>query len=154
MKDTISRKSLTKKQRQQVYDKTGGHCAYCGEPITIKQMQADHIAPFEYAEIVEHEGYNPNSIDNFLPACRPCNYIKGSLPFEKFRVIVSLWPKTLFRDSVTYRNALRFGVVEVKPQRVVFYFEKIGLKIVDYLAGLNGMYRQDYEPLEEREGTQ
>ena len=29
--------------RQEVYDKCGGHCGYCGKDITIKQMQVDHI---------------------------------------------------------------------------------------------------------------
>ncbi len=31
--------------RQQVYDKCDGHCAYCGVEITLKQMQVDHIQP-------------------------------------------------------------------------------------------------------------
>ena len=31
--------------RQKVYDKYNGHCAYCGKPITIKDNQVDHILP-------------------------------------------------------------------------------------------------------------
>jgi hypothetical protein len=144
MKYGIKRKPLTKAQRQQVYDKTEGHCAYCGTLITIEQMQADHIAAFEYAHIMEAQGNDPNSIDNYLPACRSCNYIKDTLPLEKFRNTIEYWPETLRRDSVTFRNALRFGIVKVIPQRVVFYFEKIGLQITDYLSGLNEIYRQTY----------
>lgn len=29
------------------------------------------------------------------------------------------------RDSVTYKNAVRFGLVEPKPHKVVFYFERL-----------------------------
>jgi 5-methylcytosine-specific restriction endonuclease McrA len=31
--------------REEVYNKCGGHCAYCGNDITIKQMQIDHKEP-------------------------------------------------------------------------------------------------------------
>jgi 5-methylcytosine-specific restriction endonuclease McrA len=31
--------------REEVYNKCSGHCAYCGKEITIKQMQVDHIKP-------------------------------------------------------------------------------------------------------------
>ena len=31
--------------REEVYNKCGGHCAYCGNNITIKQMQIDHKEP-------------------------------------------------------------------------------------------------------------
>lgn len=134
----IKRKSLTKKQRLQVYEKTNGHCAYCGIPIEYGQMQVDHVTPFEFAHFVAAEGGDPNGMDNLLPACRPCNYIKSSLVLEKFRVMASNWPETLFRDSVTYRNAVRFGVVVPQHQRVTFYFEKIGLEVKDYMADFYG----------------
>ena len=31
--------SISKKVRQLVYDKCGGHCAYCGKEIAYKDMQ-------------------------------------------------------------------------------------------------------------------
>ena len=37
------RKKLTAAERQQIYKKFGGRCAYCGCEITIKEMQADQI---------------------------------------------------------------------------------------------------------------
>ena len=33
--------AIPKKIRQQVYDKCGGHCAYCGKEITYKDMQVE-----------------------------------------------------------------------------------------------------------------
>lgn len=33
-------------------------------------------------------------------------------------------PVALMRDSVTYRNAVRFGLVTPAPPPVVFYFEE------------------------------
>lgn len=37
--------AIPKKIRQQVYDKCGGHCAYCGKEIAYKDMQVDHVVP-------------------------------------------------------------------------------------------------------------
>jgi len=59
-----------------------------------------------------------------LPTCRPCNYRKGTLDIEQFREDVSNFPNVLQRDSVTYRNAVRFEVVIPNPHEVKFYFEK------------------------------
>lgn len=36
---------MTKAERFQVYNKYGGHCAYCGKKIGYKDMQVDHIDP-------------------------------------------------------------------------------------------------------------
>lgn len=141
----MTRRSLSKAERLTVYKKTDGHCAYCGEAIEFKAMQADHVAPMEYAELIARGGNDPNHIDNFLPACRPCNYIKSTMLLEIFRNRVNLWLDTLFRDNVTYRNALRFGVLLEKPHKVQFFFEKIGLDVPDYLPDLNKMYKDRFD---------
>lgn len=110
------RRKLTKVERQEVYVKCGGHCAYCGQIITIKQMQVDHVQPLS----VNGE----DVMENYLPACRSCNSYKHSLPLYMFRQAIENWPRVLERDSVTYRNAVRYGLVIPKPSHVVFYFEK------------------------------
>jgi 5-methylcytosine-specific restriction endonuclease McrA len=138
----VKRRALNKAQRLEIYGKTGGRCAYCGAKIEYSNMQADHVAPFEFAEIIEKYGFDPNSIENYLPSCRSCNYIKSSMPIEKFRNQVKEWIPTLERDSVTYRNAVRFGMVIPNPHRVEFYFEKLGISVPDYLNGLNDLYRR------------
>ena len=56
------RRKLTAAERQQIYEKFGGRCAYCGCEITIKDMQADHVVPL-------HLG-GEDDISNLYPACR------------------------------------------------------------------------------------
>lgn len=111
----MNRRKLRKLERQRIYAKTGGRCAYCGHEITLQQMQVDHIVPL----------YNGGTEDtaNYLPACRSCNHYKSTLGLEKFRVVLERMPDVLARDSVTYRNAVRFGLVSPTPHPVVFYFE-------------------------------
>lgn len=117
MEVAMGRKRLTPGERQAVYDKLGGHCAYCGREIAMEEMQVDHIVPLRKG--------GADELQNMLPACRSCNHYKSTLDVEQFRRLVEKMPETLTRDSVTYRNAVRFGLVEPKPHPVVFYFEKL-----------------------------
>jgi Restriction endonuclease len=110
------RRQLTKAERQAVYDKCGGHCAYCGCVIKMKHMQVDHVQPISVA--------GDDTLENMLPACHSCNYYKGAMPLYTFRAYIEKYPETLTRDSVTYRNAVRFGMVIPIKKKVVFYFEK------------------------------
>ncbi len=110
------RRRLTKHERMKILKKTNGHCAYCGCKITYNEMQIDHvISIFNGGEDVE---------SNMLPACRSCNHCKGSSSLGAFRRKVERMPDVLNRDNVTYKNAVRFGLVIPKPRKVTFYFEK------------------------------
>jgi len=120
----VKRRKLTKAERLVVYNKMDGHCAYCGTEITLRQMQVDHLIPMEFYEAYMALGQDLDQLDNFLPACRSCNNYKHTLTLEKFRDALERMPDVLIRDSVTYRNAVRFGLVTPTPHPVVFYFEK------------------------------
>ena len=60
---------MAKIDRQAIYAKYGGRCAYCGHPIDIKDMQVDHIFP-------KWRG-GPDAMENLNPSCRMCNFYKG-----------------------------------------------------------------------------
>lgn len=99
-----------------VYKMFQGHCAYCGCAIRYEDMQVDHI-------IAKRRG-GTDEIGNLFPACRSCNHYKSTQSIEAFRDTVSKMPEVLMRDSVTYKNAVRFGQVKPNPHPVIFYFEK------------------------------
>lgn len=111
-----SRRRLTKSDRQLVYNKMDGHCAYCGCEIDMRDMQVDHVIPLRKG--------GEDSLDNMLPACRSCNHYKSTLTVEQFRHMIEKMPDTLARDSVTYKNAVRFGIVIPNPHKIMFFFEQ------------------------------
>lgn len=125
MYEPPKRRRLTREERETIYQKTHGHCAYCGRPLKFEEMQVDHVIPMEFYESYKTRGEDIDTIDNMLPACRSCNNYKSTLTVEKFRDYIERWPEVLTRDSVTYRNAVRFGMVEPKPHKVIFYFETL-----------------------------
>ena len=117
------RRRLTAKERREVYDKMHGHCAYCGCDLRFEDMQVDHIIPLEGWSVK-----GSDTLDNMFPACRSCNHYKSRSPLESFRKMLENMPYALMRDSVTYKNAVRYGLVVPKPHPVVFYFEEGGDK--------------------------
>ncbi len=117
MPEQTKRRKLSWAERRQVYAKCGEHCAYCGAPLRYEDMQVDHVKSLRTG--------GPDTIDNMLPACRSCNYRKDTLDIENFRRSIEAFPRVLMRDSVTYKNAVRYGLVIPAPGPVKFYFEKL-----------------------------
>ena len=138
----MNRPKISKEEREFVYNLCGGRCAYCGCEITKKNMQIDHIVPFEFADGLKSNGYNANSIDNYLPSCRSCNNYKHTLTIPKFRKAIFRWHEVLMRDSVTYRNAVRFEQVKPNQHKPEFYFEIIGLE-PNALRWMDGMFYKE-----------
>jgi len=66
-----------------------------------------------------------DTLDNMLPACLSCNCCKDTLTIDDFRKYVERFHDALMRDSTTYENAVRFGIVKPNPHKVKFYFEKL-----------------------------
>lgn len=116
---------LSKLQREEVKQKFGGHCAYCGCVLGDK-WHADHF------EAIRRNGdgtcLNPEHdvIENLMPACRVCNNNKRSMSLESWRDLLAHYRDVqLLRDSGTARHLHRFGLLEIKKVPVVFYFEQV-----------------------------
>ena len=123
----MKRKSIPKKIREQVYAKYGGHCAYCGCELEYKHMQVDHLDAVYRAEA---EGRDANdSIDNFNPSCRMCNFYKGTLKIEEFRKKLLTFQAVYFPEHFHTRLAHKYGMMAFAKWDGRFYFEKEFAKI-------------------------
>lgn len=118
----MKRKPIPKEIRQQVYDKYDGHCAYCGCKLEYKDMQVDHIDSVYRAE---YEGREvDDSIDNYMPACRQCNFYKGTATIEEFRRKLLTIEFTYLQDNFYTRLGLKYGMIKIGKWDEKFYFEK------------------------------
>lgn len=128
------RKAIPKHIRQKVYDKCNGHCAYCGCEIEYKDMQVDHIVSVFANEYYEMGDKKPasdiltnddlNSIDNYMPACRQCNFYKSTFDLETFRKRLSTTLFENLKKNFNYRLLVKYGLITESINPVVFYFEK------------------------------
>ncbi len=115
--------------RQEVYDKCDGHCAYCGKEITFKQMQVDHIKPLyrnDNVTTLESWGVErgTDDMDNLLPSCARCNRWKSTFSLEMFRKEIELQIERLNNYNNNYRMAKDYGLISENNNKVIFYFEK------------------------------
>lgn len=102
--------------RQQVYNKYNGHCAYCGKKITIKDMQVDHIKPIA--------GGGTDDLNNLNPSCRLCNHYKRAEPLEIFRSWKLAGIVERLKKNYIFRVALAYGMIEIKGWDKKFYYER------------------------------
>ena len=124
----------TKKQREVIFNKYGGRCAYCGCELT-KGWHVDELKPIrrnytwdrEKMKTVQVGCLHPERlhIDNQMPACASCNINKHSDSLEDFRRRIADFIRTLNTYSVQYSIAKRYGLISEIEKPVVFYFETI-----------------------------
>lgn len=113
-------------ERQQVFNKYGGKCAYCGCEL-VKGWHVDHIEPLVRFDKKDGEYTNKhrNCIDNYNPSCASCNINKHSGSLEDFRQLITGFMKHLNEINTQYKIAKRYGLVSENIKPVVFYFETL-----------------------------
>ena len=127
--------TLSKKQRAELREKFGGRCAYCGNELGDK-WHADHVEPIVRNDWFKRAGFTKelsrppdhperDTLANMNPACPPCNIDKHSFTLESWREQMQRSNEVLMRDVSTFRRAVRYGLVTLNPEPIVFYFEKL-----------------------------
>lgn len=111
----MKRKSISKKTRELILSKYNSHCAYCGKKLDLTTLRVDHLHP--------HYLGGEDSFDNYMPACRQCNFYKSTLSLEKFREQMKSIHERVAKPFIA-RLAIDYGIVEIKPFDGKFYFEK------------------------------
>lgn len=125
--------------RNKVFEKYKGKCAYCGKDIDMKELQVDHIIPkstFSFHMQTRHkvpsflshlkEG-DVNNIDNLHPSCSVCNLYKLNFSLEDFRNELTSLMDYLENKSRKFKLAKRYNFVEskeVKPIKFFFEYEQ------------------------------
>jgi len=104
--------------RLSVYNKYGGHCAYCGRYIEFKDMQVDHFIPKNRGE------HGTDDISNLMPSCRTCNHYKRAHSLEIFRRYIQEIPRKL-RQNYIYKVGVVYGNVIEHEKPIKFYFEEV-----------------------------
>lgn len=135
--------AISKTIRQQVFNKYGGKCAYCGCEL-VKGWHVDHNKPIhrywkyrreQNGRILKDENGNyikdlfvqhpeRDCVDNMMPACRRCNGWKSTYTIEQFRDEISEQTKRARSYSCNFRMAEDFGLIKETLLPVVFFFEK------------------------------
>jgi hypothetical protein len=118
------RKTIPKKVREAVYNKYGGHCAYCGKKLEYKEFQLDHLIPKRNCGN-RYTEEQLECFENYMPSCRRCNHYKRAHTLSTFRKMIEEIPKKLFRDNYIYKVGLDYGLIVPHEHKIKFYFEEV-----------------------------
>lgn len=110
--------------RQQLFNKYGGKCAYCGCELQ-KVWHADHLLPLVRSPFTGGYQYpERNNNDNLMPSCPSCNNYKHSFSLEEFRRLIGDLRNQLMRTT-QYKISLRYGLITENDIDIKFYFETV-----------------------------
>lgn len=113
--------------RALVYEKTDGHCFFCGSPL-VSGWHIDHY--------VAHSLGGSDELSNLVPACESCNLKKGDLPLSALYILRDILADRagVLRSPACFRAVRSRGhdwVLRRTADRSVyeFYFERNNLRI-------------------------
>lgn len=79
-------------------------------------MQVDHLHPVYLG--------GRDELENYMPACRACNFRKATLSIDKFREELKLQCERML-NTFQGKQSLVYGLIEKKDIDVQFYFERL-----------------------------
>lgn len=118
--------------RGMVYRKYNGHCGYCGQEITLKTMQIDHIIPrcighFLKSDVMKNSLKtnikNIDEFENLMPSCRRCNHYKRAYKLEDYRRLLKSLHERIQKNYIN-KVGVDYGIITIKPFDGMFYFER------------------------------
>ena len=116
---------MTKKERELIFNKYNGKCAYCGCELK-KGWHIDHIEPIvrNWLNGTCEKPENEN-LENYNPSCPSCNIQKNSYTLEQFRKNIKQFVRSLNQYSTQYKFAKKYGLISETDIEVKFYFETL-----------------------------
>lgn len=76
---------MTEGQLQEIFDKTHGHCHFCGDPLSFSMRGKEGLKQkgagwrkgyWEVDHVTQRDKGGQDSADNCLPACTGCNRLR------------------------------------------------------------------------------
>ena len=134
------------KDRKIIFEKYGGHCAYCGDELK-KGWHVDHILPVNrlwrhkqkdgemvygkngYVKEYYYEYPERDVIENKMPSCPSCNINKHQATIEEFRAWITRYVVSLNKSNTQYQMAKKYGLIQETGKLVTFYFENFPAEI-------------------------
>lgn len=126
---------MTKGQLRAVWEKTGGHCHFCGDPVDFRRRgyRRERIdGSWEVDHVVQRAKGGAVKIENCLPACTRCNRLRwhrrgaalrqllelGMIARREVNRMTELGKKlVMLRSKQDKRNAKRRGNLPLRRKR-------------------------------------
>ena len=109
---------MNQEEKRKIYDKTGGHCAYCGNNLVFKNHGKNGTRGSWHIEhVIPKAKGGSNNIRNLKPSCAGCNLEKATKTGSNYKK--EFEPKTIGGKVVKAIGAKRgsFGTSHKQVKR-------------------------------------
>ena len=111
---------FTNAQLRQIFDRTSGHCHFCGDPVIFEKHWAwdapDPTGAWEVDHIKQRAKGGAKDASNCLPACCLCNSLRWNRKGENLRELIFLG--LIAKEQVKSNSEIGERILELKAKRL------------------------------------
>lgn len=106
---------MKNEMRKRLWEEASGCCIYCGHPLSLQEMEADHILP--------KASGGENGFRNRVCSCPACNDAKADTLLGVF-LVSSMTEKRMLRYRRRLETLVEQGKMTESKARVLYPFEE------------------------------
>ena len=110
---------MTQEELRHIWQKTEGHCHFCGDPVVFETrgwVEGDLAGYWEVDHVIQRQKGGSVEADNCLPACTRCNRLRWHRKGEGIRELLFLG--LIARDEIRSGGAVGRSLVRLREQRI------------------------------------
>jgi 5-methylcytosine-specific restriction endonuclease McrA len=111
---------MTEKQYRAIWEKTQGHCHFCGDPLVFEKRGRSHTdqeGAWEADHVIQKGKGGSKSVDNCLPACTDCNKLRWHRHGAGLRELLLLG--LIAKDETKKNSEVGKRILELKEKRLL-----------------------------------
>ncbi len=111
---------MRENQLRQIWEKTEGHCHFCGDAVEFEKRgwhDGDLAGYWEVDHVIQRNKGGVDSADNYLPACTRCNRLRWHRTGERIRELLLLG--LVAKGEIKKRTALGQALIKLRDKRLV-----------------------------------
>jgi hypothetical protein len=110
---------MTRIDLRRIWEKTEGHCHFCGDPVEFDRRgwrDADLTGYWEVDHVIQRDKGGSVLADNCLPACTRCNRLRWHRKGEQLRELLFLG--LIARDEIRSQSAIGRVLAHLRQARL------------------------------------
>ena len=112
---TMNRKRVL----QRIWEKTNGHCHFCGDPVKLEKRgyapKGSLLGYWETDHVIQRGKGGALSQDNCLPACTQCNRLRWHHKGNRLRELLALG--LIAKDEIKKKSQIGKMLLDLKRKR-------------------------------------
>jgi 5-methylcytosine-specific restriction endonuclease McrA len=110
---------MTENRLHQIWNRTKGHCHFCGDPVQFEKRgwkDGDLTGYWEVDHVIQKGKGGSTSVENCLPACTRCNRLRWHRKGETVRELLFLG--LIARDEIAKSTATGKVLAQLRQKRL------------------------------------